>query len=56
MELPKFKKGLEELETITDKWIYFLKSARKLQSVPEVMASVPEISQAFAIANQANNI
>ena len=54
VELPKFKKGLEELETITDKWIYFLKSARKLQSVPEVMASVPEISQAFAIANQAN--
>lgn len=54
VELPKFKKGLEELETLTDKWIYFLKSARELRSVPEVMGSVPEISQAFAIANQAN--
>ncbi|HEY9596679.1 MAG TPA: Rpn family recombination-promoting nuclease/putative transposase [Cyanophyceae cyanobacterium] len=54
VELPKFKKGLEELETLTEKWIYFLKSARELRSVPEVMGSVPEISQAFAIANQAN--
>lgn len=27
VELPKFPKKLEELETITDKWIYFVKSA-----------------------------
>lgn len=54
VELPKFNKSLEELETITDKWIYFLKSARSLDNVPEIMGVVPEIQKAFEIANQAN--
>ncbi|MFP4009083.1 MAG: Rpn family recombination-promoting nuclease/putative transposase, partial [Spirulinaceae cyanobacterium] len=30
IELPKFTKELDQLETITDKWIYFIKSARSL--------------------------
>ena len=54
VELPKFSKELDELESITDKWIYFLKSARSLESVPETMEVVPEIQKAFEIANQAN--
>jgi predicted transposase/invertase (TIGR01784 family) len=54
IELPKFQKQLVELETLADKWMYFLKTARKLESVPPSMESVPEIKQAFAIANQAN--
>jgi predicted transposase/invertase (TIGR01784 family) len=54
IELPKFQKQLVELETLADKWLYFLKTARKLESVPPSMESVPEIKQAFAIANQAN--
>ena len=54
VELPKFNKNLEELETLTDKWIYFLKSARSLETVPETMGEVPEIQKAFEIANQAN--
>jgi predicted transposase/invertase (TIGR01784 family) len=54
IELPKFQKKLEELETLSDKWLYFLKTARKLESVPTVMDNVPEIKKAFAIANQAN--
>jgi predicted transposase/invertase (TIGR01784 family) len=54
IELPKFQKQLVELETLADKWLYFLKTARKLESVPSSMESVPEIKQAFAIANQAN--
>ena len=54
VELPKFNKKLEELETITDKWLYFIKSARTLESVPEIMGTVPEIQKAFEIANQAN--
>lgn len=54
VELPKFDKELEELDTLTDKWIYFIKSARSLESVPETMASVPEIKKAFEVANQAN--
>ena len=52
VELPKFIKGQEELETLADKWIYFMKNARSLTSVPETMDSVPEIHQAFEIANQ----
>jgi len=54
VELPKFNKKLEELETLTDKWIYFIKNARSLDSVPETMEEVPEMKQAFAVANQAN--
>ena len=53
VELPKFIKGQEELETLADKWIYFMKNARSLTSVPETMDSIPEIHQAFNIANQA---
>ena len=53
VELPKFTKELEQLETLADKWIYFMKNARSLTSVPETMDSVPEIHQAFDIANQA---
>jgi hypothetical protein len=34
--------------------VVFLKTARQLESVTQSMASVPEIKQAFAIANQAN--
>lgn len=54
VELPKFTKELDELETITDKWLYFLKCARSLESVPEKMGEVPEIRKAFEVANQAN--
>jgi predicted transposase/invertase (TIGR01784 family) len=54
VELPKFTKNLEQLETLTDKWLYFLKTARKLEIVPPIMDAVPAIKKAFAIANQAN--
>jgi predicted transposase/invertase (TIGR01784 family) len=54
VELTKFSKELEELESLTDKWIYFLKTARSLDVVPETMGTVPEIKKAFEIANQAN--
>jgi predicted transposase/invertase (TIGR01784 family) len=53
VELPKFKRSLEELETLTDKWIYFLQHAPDLRTVPEAMGAVLEIQQAFEIANQA---
>lgn len=54
IELPKFTKTLDELESLADKWIYFLKSARKLEAIPETMAQIPEIRRAFEVANQAN--
>jgi predicted transposase/invertase (TIGR01784 family) len=53
VELPKFDKPLEQLESLTDKWIYFLKNARNLELVPENMGNVPELQKAFEIANQA---
>jgi predicted transposase/invertase (TIGR01784 family) len=43
-----------ELETLTDKWIYFRKNTTNLETVPETMGTVPEIQKAFSIANEAN--
>ncbi|MEG4091914.1 DUF4351 domain-containing protein, partial [Microcoleus sp. Pol12B4] len=36
------------------KWIYFMKTARTLRSVPEELGNVPELRKAFTIANEAN--
>ena len=46
VELPKFTKELDELETLADKWIYFIKCARGLETIPETMSQVPEIRRA----------
>ena len=54
IELPKFTKELSQLETLVDKWIYFMKYANTLTQVPPTMDIVPEIHQAFDIANQVN--
>jgi len=54
IELPKFTKELSQLETLADKWIYFMKYANALTEVPPTMDIVPEIHQAFDIANQVN--
>jgi len=54
LELPKFNKKLDELETLTDKWIYFMKNAPSLEVVPQTMETVSEILQAFAIADETN--
>jgi predicted transposase/invertase (TIGR01784 family) len=54
VELPKFKKDLSELETIIDKWLYFLNNARILEEVPIEMDDIPELKKAFYIANQIN--
>ncbi|MBF2026581.1 MAG: Rpn family recombination-promoting nuclease/putative transposase [Oscillatoriales cyanobacterium C42_A2020_001] len=52
VELPKFTKELDDLETLTDKWLYFLKFANKLKSVPPSMESVPALNHAFKVAQQ----
>ena len=54
IELPKFKKELSELTTLTDKWIYFLRNANYLETIPDTMVAVPEIERAFQIANDRN--
>jgi predicted transposase/invertase (TIGR01784 family) len=35
IELPKFSKELNELETLTEKWVYFIKNAENLDGIPE---------------------
>jgi predicted transposase/invertase (TIGR01784 family) len=54
VELPKFHKDLDDLESLTDKWVYFMKNTSNLETVPQTMGIVPEIQKAFAIANEAN--
>lgn len=34
IELPKFKKELNDCKTLTDKWIYFIKNAENLEVIP----------------------
>jgi len=54
VELPKFSKDSSHLESLTDKWLYFMKQATTLDVVPETMAEVPEIEQAFHLAERGN--
>jgi predicted transposase/invertase (TIGR01784 family) len=54
VELPKFKQTLEQIDTLTEKWMYFLQHTRELEAIPATMGEVPEIRQAFEVANQAN--
>ncbi len=54
VELPKFKKSLEELETLVDKWIYFIKETDSLEMIPENLGEVSAIEKALNIANEIN--
>ena len=52
IELKKFTKKEAELSDIVDKWIYFLKHAGSLKKAPKTLTNVPEIGEAFEVANQ----
>ncbi|WP_341740288.1 Rpn family recombination-promoting nuclease/putative transposase [Microcoleus sp. CAWBG640] len=54
VELPKFNKSIAELESLADKWIYFIKEAPSLEMVPESLETNSAIQQAFSIANSTN--
>ena len=54
LELPKFNKELSALETLSDKWIYFLKSAPSLEVIPSSLGEISEIEAALNIANRAD--
>ena len=49
VELPKFRKTLEELETQLDRWLYFLKNADDLTFIPDQLKS---LEPAFNILNE----
>ncbi|MEQ9548709.1 MAG: Rpn family recombination-promoting nuclease/putative transposase [Coleofasciculus sp. G3-WIS-01] len=53
VELPKFQKTLSKLNSLSDKWIYFLKEAATLEDIPETLGQVSEIELALNLANQA---
>ncbi|MDO8350362.1 MAG: Rpn family recombination-promoting nuclease/putative transposase [Gallionella sp.] len=53
VELPKFKRALDELSSIQDKWIYFLKNAGSLEYIPDTLACDPRINEAFSLINEA---
>jgi len=52
-ELPKFKQSEDELDTVLDKWFYFLKCAGDLRAIPKVLENDDAINHAFVIANKA---
>lgn len=54
VELPKFRKTLSELKTLSDKWIYFLKETSSLDEIPKNLGEISEIRFALNLANQAN--
>ena len=51
-ELPKFDKGEQALETVLDRWFYFLKTAGDLTAIPGALQGEPAIVHAFEIANK----
>ena len=52
IELPKFEKDLENLSTLLDKWIFFLKNASDLTMVPNQYENIQEFTDAFEIVTQ----
>ena len=53
VELPKFGLEEDEIKTLTEKWLYFLKTAPSLDVVPAGLREVAAIEQAFEIAEYA---
>jgi len=51
IELPKFTKQEQELETISDKWLFFIQQADNLDHIPE-NADTAALQQAYEIAQQ----
>ena len=54
IELKKFNKELNQLNTILDKWIYFINNADDLTMIPKEYETLEEFKEAFIVANQLN--
>lgn len=54
VELPKFNKLLDQLDTLIDNWLYFIRQADQLKEAPVPMTQVRPIAKAFDLANEAN--
>ncbi len=53
VELPKFDKKEDELVTMADKWIYFIKQAGDFSDIPQSLVNEKNITDALKIANYA---
>ena len=53
LELGRFKKKIEELESSFDKWLYLLKNMHKLKKIPEEF-DTPEFRRLFILAKTGN--
>lgn len=49
IELPKFTKTIDQLDDISDKWIYFLKNAEKYENPPQELKKTPPLVRAFDV-------
>jgi len=52
IELKKFTKTESELETVAEKWLYFLQHADDLDHIPENAANTPALKEAYEVAAQ----
>lgn len=53
VELSKFPKGLDDLHNVLDKWVFFIKEASKLETIPDRLNEEP-FCHAFEKARVAN--
>lgn len=52
VELPKFTKTPDQLETVEDRWYYFLKHADESKDIEKVLSHHPEIKEAYEILDR----
>ena len=51
IELKKFDRQEEELETIIEKWIYFIKNADNISVISKNAVDIPELNEAYKLAS-----
>ena len=52
IELKKFNKKIEDLDSTIDKWIYFINNASNFELIPKEYENIKEFQEAFQIANK----
>jgi len=50
IELDKFAKELTQLNSLVDKWLYFIKNGASLEMIPKELTGNPALEQAFDAA------
>ncbi|MCB1108210.1 MAG: Rpn family recombination-promoting nuclease/putative transposase, partial [Chlamydiia bacterium] len=52
VELPKFTKTINQLESLEDQWYYFLKHAQDDKTIGEILTANPDIKEAYDIVDR----